>query len=115
MEKVILVDQAPIGRTPRSNPASYVKAFEPIRKAFACARASRRRGYTASTFSFFLARLNMRWSKASSYDTVLLAAPAARRALRYSLMARAVIWLAFLVLNAGLKCANACSTLRHDF
>ena len=51
-EGVILMDQSPIGRTPRSNPVTYMKAFEPIRQVFAQTAAARERGYTASTFSF---------------------------------------------------------------
>jgi len=49
---VVLVDQTPIGKTARSNPASYVGAFDPIRKLFANATVSKERGYTAGTFSF---------------------------------------------------------------
>ncbi len=51
-DTVILMDQSPIGRTPRSNPVTYMKAFEPIRQVFSQTDAARSRGYTASTFSF---------------------------------------------------------------
>jgi excinuclease ABC subunit A len=49
---VILVDQSPVGTTPRSNPATYMKIFDTVRKLFAAADLSRLRGYTPSTFSF---------------------------------------------------------------
>ncbi|HRA79040.1 MAG TPA: excinuclease ABC subunit A, partial [Burkholderiaceae bacterium] len=49
---VVFVDQSSIGKTARSNPVSYVGAFDPIRKRFAAAELSRERGYTAGTFSF---------------------------------------------------------------
>ncbi|HWS76227.1 MAG TPA: excinuclease ABC subunit A, partial [Quisquiliibacterium sp.] len=49
---VVFVDQSPIGKTARSNPVSYVGAFEGIRKRFAGAELSKERGYTAGTFSF---------------------------------------------------------------
>ncbi len=52
IDEVVLVDQSPIGKTTRSNPASYVGALEPVRKAFAAEPLARERGYTAGTFSF---------------------------------------------------------------
>jgi excinuclease ABC subunit A len=48
----VLVDQAPIGRTPRSNPVTYLKAFDPIRELFALTKDAKSRALTASHFSF---------------------------------------------------------------
>lgn len=52
IDKVILIDQAPIGRTPRSNPATYTKVFDPIRDIFAQTREARAQGFKKGRFSF---------------------------------------------------------------
>ena len=52
VDRIVDVDQAPIGRTPRSNPATYVGVFDLIRKLYAEARESKIRGYTPARFSF---------------------------------------------------------------
>ena len=48
----VMIDQSPIGRTPRSNPVTYLKAFDLIRALFAATRDAEKRGYTAGHFSF---------------------------------------------------------------
>ncbi len=53
-KEVLLVDQSPIGRSPRSNPITYIKAFDEIRELFAAQPLSRQRRYSAATFSFNL-------------------------------------------------------------
>jgi len=55
IDKVIGIDQSPIGRTPRSNPATYIGAFTPIRELYAGTELSKERGYTPGQFSFNVA------------------------------------------------------------
>jgi excinuclease ABC subunit A len=52
LDDVVLIDQAPIGRTPRSNPVTYIRAFDEIRALFAAQPLARARGFTPATFSF---------------------------------------------------------------
>ncbi|MEP7076646.1 MAG: excinuclease ABC subunit UvrA, partial [Acidobacteriota bacterium] len=52
IDDVILVDQSPIGRTPRSNPVTYLKAYDAIREVFAGTNMAKAKGYNASHFSF---------------------------------------------------------------
>jgi excinuclease ABC subunit A len=52
INSTVMIDQSPIGRTPRSNPVTYIKAFDLIRAAFAATREAEKRGYTAGHFSF---------------------------------------------------------------
>lgn len=52
IDKAIIIDQSPIGRTPRSNPATYTKLFDPIRQLFAELPESKARGYLQGRFSF---------------------------------------------------------------
>ena len=52
LNDVVLVDQSPIGRTPRSNPVTYTKAFDPIRELFAAQPDAKRKNLTAGSFSF---------------------------------------------------------------
>ncbi len=52
LDKVVLIDQSPIGRTPRSNPATYTGVFTPIREVFSMTPEARMRGYAPGRFSF---------------------------------------------------------------
>ncbi len=52
ISEVVLVDQSPVGTTPRSNPATYMKVFDAVRRLFATSELSRLRGYAPATFSF---------------------------------------------------------------
>lgn len=55
LRKVIMIDQSPIGRTPRSNPATYTGLFTPVRNIFAMSKEARLRGYSPGRFSFNVA------------------------------------------------------------
>lgn len=63
-DKVIDIDQSPIGRTPRSNPATYTGVFTPVRELFAGVPESRSRGYTPGRFSFTCAAVAAKRARA---------------------------------------------------
>ena len=52
LDKIIDIDQSPIGRTPRSNPATYTGVFDQIRELFALTKDAKERGYQKGRFSF---------------------------------------------------------------
>jgi len=52
IDDIVLVDQSPIGRTPRSNPVTYIKAYDAIREVFAASQGAKTKGYGSSHFSF---------------------------------------------------------------
>ncbi|MEE9219676.1 MAG: excinuclease ABC subunit UvrA [Acidobacteriota bacterium] len=70
VSEVILVDQSPIGRTPRANPATYVGAYDAIRRLFAQHKKSIERGYSARTFSFNQAGGRCDRCQGSGYERV---------------------------------------------
>jgi excinuclease ABC subunit A len=70
IDDVVLVDQSPIGKTARSNPASYVGALDSIRKLFSLEPLSRERGYTAGTFSFNSDRGRCQTCGGSGYEHI---------------------------------------------
>ena len=70
VREVIMVDQSPIGKTPRANPASYLKVFDAIRKLFAKEPMAKMRGYTPSTFSFNVAGGRCEVCKGDGFEKV---------------------------------------------
>lgn len=69
-DDVVLVDQSPIGRTSRSNPVTYIKAFDAIRKFYARLPESRRRGYSPKHFSFNVAGGRCEACKGAGEETI---------------------------------------------
>ncbi|HHT9128209.1 MAG TPA: excinuclease ABC subunit UvrA, partial [Candidatus Wujingus californicus] len=70
IDKVVVIDQSPIGRTPRSNPATYTKLFDLIRSLFAKTQEAKIRGYTAGRYSFNLSGGRCETCKGQGIKTV---------------------------------------------
>jgi len=70
LDEVVLVDQSPIGKSARSNPASYVGAFDAIRALFAAQPVAKERGYSAGTFSFNSAKGQCPTCKGSGFEHI---------------------------------------------
>ena len=70
LDSVVMIDQTPIGRTPRSNPITYIKAFDHIRKLFASTRAADKLGLTAGSFSFNTAGGRCERCKGAGFEIV---------------------------------------------
>jgi len=70
IDKAVIVDQSPIGRTPRSNPATYTGIFTPIRDFYASMEESRMRGYTHSRFSFNIAGGRCEACEGAGFNTI---------------------------------------------
>ena len=80
LNNIVLVDQAPIGRTPRSNPVTYIKAFDSIRELFAAQPEAQRRGYAAGTLLLQRPRRPLRCLRRRRHRDRRDAVPRRRRA-----------------------------------
>lgn len=70
IDAVVMVDQSPIGRTPRANPVTYIKAYDHIRRLFAATAIARERNFSASTFSFNTAGGRCETCQGSGFEKV---------------------------------------------